>query len=211
MIDDAGGILTLHASRNKIHDNIITNGSPYCTAIRVERGRTNEIFNNAISAVGYGIFLYGDWEYGGSVSNKVYGNSLVQIEHIGIDITNWQSKYNIISRNYISGPEVGISLSEGDPCFILFNTITNCSQYGIWRGATDFTFIMKNNFMNNSCNAFFYNPGILNLWRRNYWDDWNGSGYYTIHGKSDSWDPDYPVTAKEYDRHPAPEPYDIRG
>ncbi len=212
LINDAGGILTLHASRNKIHDNIITNGPPYNTAIRVVSGGKNEIFNNAISAVGYGIVLFGDWNIGGSVSNKVYGNSLIQIDHEAIHVINWQSKYNIISRNFISGSDVGIKLSEGDPCFILFNEITNCSQYGIYRGGTDITFIMKNNFINNSCSAYFYSHGILNLWRRNYWDDWNGVVFYTITGVVDDWGPDYHHhSAKEYDWHPSREPYDIPG
>ncbi len=212
LIGDAGGILlTIHASRNKIHDNIIENGTPFSTAIRVVLGRKNEIFNNAISAVGYGVVLYGDWKLGGSVSNKVYGNSLVQIECEAIHVINWQSKYNIISRNFISGSEVGIKLSEGDPCFILSNEITNCSKYGICRGATDFTVIMKNNFMNNTCNAYFYDRGIMNIWYRNYWDDWNRIGIYLIHGETSGvWEGD-PVPIEQFDWFPAWRPYDILG
>jgi hypothetical protein len=67
--------------------------------------------------------------------------------------------------------------------------------------------------MNNSFNAYFYDRGIMNKWSRNYWDDWNGSGFYTVHGETTSlmdWEGD-PVPIEQYDKHPVQERYDIGG
>lgn len=211
LTDIADGIEINHASGNKIHDNIITNGTLYCTAVWIKYGNKNEIFNNTISSIPWGINIDGELLHHpskGSGGNKVYKNSITHIQHTGISISGYNSKFNIIHENYISGTEVGISISWGDFFFVYFNEITNCS-YGIGRVNTGFTVIMKNNFMNNSCNAAFYNKEFLDIWYRNYWDDWNGTGPYKINGEADGWDPDYPVSAIQYDRHPARKPYDI--
>jgi hypothetical protein len=70
---------------------------------------------------------------------------------------------------------------------------------------------MKNNFINNSCNAYFYDRGFMNKWIRNYWDDWKGFGLYTIQGiTTNIYDPEGdPVSIIQYDTHPARKPYDI--
>jgi len=208
---NADDILINHTSRNKIHDNVISNGPLYCTAVRVAYGDQNEIFNNTISSVSMGIEI-DDMQYApftGSVSNKVHGNSMTHIEWMGISVNGARSQDNRVYQNHVSDAMNGIDLSECRFCFVYGNEITNCSHYGIYRSSTQCTFIMRNNLKNNSCNAYFYNTGVLNIWRGNYWDDWGGSGFYTIHGKADGLDPDVPVNAKQFDRHPAREPYVI--
>jgi parallel beta-helix repeat protein len=208
----AGGILTTHASRNTIHENIITNGTFYCQVIRVIQGWNNDIFNNSISGVGFGVVIYD------SAFNKIHGNSLRKIKYDGMSITKSLPWYNTmcnkIYKNYFSGAENGILLLDWC-CFnhIFLNEITNCSKYGLERRDTFFVFIRENNFMNNSCNAYFFSNGIMNQWSRNYWGDWNGSGYYTIKGEALNlmdWEGE-PIPVEQYDKHPAQEPNDITG
>jgi parallel beta-helix repeat protein len=207
---DAGGILITHASRNIIYENIIINGSFYCQAIRVTQGWNNDIFDNSIAGVGFGVVIYD------SAFNKIHGNNLRKIKYDGISITKtnpWKNTMcNKIYKNYISGAETGILLLYWC-CFnnIFSNEITNCSTYGIERRDTFFVFIWENNFINNSCNAYFFSNGIMNQWSRNYWDDWNESGYYTIKGEAINimdWEGD-PIPIEQYDKHPAQEPYNI--
>jgi parallel beta-helix repeat protein len=210
LTNNAGGILTSHASRNKIHGNIIKNDTHYCVAITVEYGVNNEIFNNSISRVGCGVGMLH------SAFNKVHGNRFTHIRYDGVLIGKtlpWcLVLYNRIYENYFSGAENGIHLVYW--CcfnFVYRNEITNCSQNGILRVFTLCTFIMDNNFMNNSRNAYFYESFIMNKWSRNYWDDWNGSGYYAIDGEdSNLMDPENgPIPVHQYDRHPVIRPYDI--
>jgi len=212
LTDNAGGILTSHASRNKIHGNIIKNGTYYCEAIRIEYGVKNEIFNNSISGVGFGVEIFN------SAFDNIHGNRFRQIRYDGVYIAKtlpWLlTVYNRIYENYISGAENGIQL-RFYCCFnfIYRNEITNCSQNGIVRFVTLITFIMENNFLNNSRNAYFYEKWIINTWNRNYWDDWNGTGPYTIKGEMMNiadWEGD-PLPTEQYDKHPAKEPYDIPG
>ena len=207
---NAGGIFINHASRNMVQENIITNGTFYCQAIKVIDGGNNEIFNNSISEVGFGVKIYD------SAFNKIHENNFTRIRFNGIDIGrsfSWYSNMcNKIYKNYFSGAENGIRLM-GWCCFnhIFLNEITNCSKYGLSRQDTFFVFITENNFINNSCNAYFFNKFIMNQWIRNYWDDSNGSGYYTIKGEALNlmdWEGD-PIQVEQYDKHPAQEPYDI--
>jgi parallel beta-helix repeat protein len=216
---NAGGIFVNHSLRNKIYENTITNGTHHCQAITQMYGGNNEIFNNRISGVELGIAIYN------SPFNEIHGNSFSHMGSLGVIIVNspdpdysdpwYLPGCNKIYKNYISGAENGIALSGiGLPwCYFNFiyrNEIINC-QYGIYRTTTSFIFISENNFVNNTWNAYFYERGILNQWSRNYWDDWNGSGYYTIHGETDPmFDPEGdPVPIEQYDKHPARSPYDI--
>jgi len=206
LTDNAGGILTINELRNKIYDNVIRNGKSGCIAIYVECGGWNEIFNNTMSNIDCGITIY-DNPYTGSVCNKVYGNNIVQIKYSGIYLKG--SKYIKLYKNYISNAETGIEIGSSRFCFVYFNEIKNCSVYGIDRYMTEFTFIMKNNLINNSCNAYFFGRWIVNKWSRNYWDDWHGLIHYTINGEDYSLDPDYHVSVKQFDWFPARKPYNI--
>jgi parallel beta-helix repeat protein len=207
-INNVGCILLSYASRNIIHDNIMTNGTQYCHAIRMEYGRYNEVYNNSISKVLRGIDIID------SAFTKIHGNRFTQIQFYGTFIGHTWSRYfticNQIFKNYFSDSENGIEIAGCSLNFVYLNEITSC-QYGIYRSLTFFTFVMENNFINNSYNAYFYDRGIMNKWSRNYWDDWNGSRFYTIHGETMNiadWEGD-PIPIEQYDRHPAQEPYDI--
>jgi parallel beta-helix repeat protein len=83
--------------------------------------------------------------------------------------------------------------------------------------------ILQNNFINNTQNVllqrvtYFYEaPFYLNYkqhWEGNYWDDWDQKGAYTLRG---TWTlgilffniPLLKLHYREYDLHPAQEPYD---
>ena len=216
LTNNAGGIFIKNSSRNKIYENSINNGTYFCQAILLLYGGNNEIFNNCITGVGNGVVIED------SSFNKIHENSFSQIRFEGgVCIKNSKPDYfalcNKIYKNYVSRAINGIALYSCKFNFIYLNEITNCSKYGVYRLTTSFTFIMENNFINNSCNAYFYanffDMGITNQWRRNYWDDWSGSRYYTIHGATDPlMDPEGdPVPVQQYDKHPVKEPYDIPG
>jgi nitrous oxidase accessory protein NosD len=207
-IHNVGCILLSYASRNMIHDNIFTNGTGYCHAIRMAYGRYNEIYQNNISNVLWGV------DSMGSAFTKIHGNRFSQIQSCEVSIEGtWSRNFtlcNQIFKNYFSGSEKGIQIAGCSLNFIYLNEITHCN-YGLYRSLTYVTFIMENNLINNSYNAYFYDRGIMNKWSRNYWDDWNGSGFYTIHGETTNlmdWEGD-PVPIEQYDKHPVQEPYDL--
>jgi hypothetical protein len=71
------------------------------------------------------------------------------------------SSSNVITQNVITGStEIGLSLLEG-------NTENSVSD---------------NTFLVNTKNAVFLNS-VHTSWNHNYWDDWNGRGFYIINGK----------------------------
>ncbi len=208
-INNAGCILLSGASRNSIHDNRMTDGKESSQAIGIYNGRGNEVFNNYISGVDWGI------DIGDSACNKIHGNRLTQIRYFGAGVTHsWSpnsTRGNQIYENIFSGGNYGILLEYCHFNFFYHNEITNC-QYGIYRISTSFIFFMRNNFINNTCNAYFYDRGILNTWSRNYWDDWDRFGIYKIQGETSDifGDPEGgPVPIEQYDWHPARRPYDV--
>ncbi len=200
------GIVMNRASRNKIHENIITIAKQDGPGIRLVNGKNNEIFNNTISEVGIGIIIH----Y--SPSNKIYRNSLAQIRWSAIDLREHGTWFTKIYKNVITGAKYGINLLFSFFNFIEMNEINSCREYGFCMHHTKFTFVMKNNFINNSCNAYFFGKRITNRWIRNYWDDWDGLRFYQIDGEDynimDPMSGDY-KSVKQYDRNPTSEPYPI--
>jgi parallel beta-helix repeat protein len=209
-INNEGCILLSGASRNSIHDNRMIDGKETSFAIGIYNGRDNEVFNNYVSEVSWGIDL------GNSAFNKIHGNRFTQIKNYGA-IVSYSFSPNItvgnqIYENCFSGGKYGILVEYCSLNFFYCNEIANC-QYGIYRITASFTFIMRNNFINNTCNAYFYDRGIMNTWSRNYWDDWDRFGIYKIQGETISFgDPEGdPWPIEQYDWRPAWRPYDISG
>ncbi|PNX49842.1 MAG: hypothetical protein BV458_14165, partial [Thermoplasmata archaeon M9B2D] len=103
------------------------------------------------------------------------------------------------------------------------NNIVN-TDVGVLSETCQLNMFKRNNFINNSVHAYFEYVFPFNIfpnfWRRNYWDDWDGSTPKSIEGKliipHISMDPDNPIpdTVKpwtNFDWRPAQEPYDIPG
>jgi parallel beta-helix repeat protein len=207
-INNEGCILLSDASRNSIHDNRMNDGKKSSYAIRIYKGQDNEVFDNYISGVDWGI------EVIGSLFNKIHGNRFTQIRDIGAYVVQSlppdNKGYNQIYENCFSGGNYGLLIRYCSFIFIYRNEITNC-QYGVYRISASFIFFKRNNFINNTCNAYFYDRGIMNKWYRNYWDDWDRFGIYKIQGETvGGWEGD-PVPIEQYDWFPTWKPYDILG
>ncbi|MGY5876004.1 MAG: NosD domain-containing protein, partial [Candidatus Thorarchaeota archaeon] len=99
----------------------------------------------------------------------------------------------LFSGNIIEGGEFGVYLDYTSGNWIINNTIQDTSQYGIraFSGADVNTFYGNSILDCGITNA--YDEGESNVWdngldQGNYWDDYNGSGEYTIPGPANSTD-----------------------
>jgi len=87
---------------------------------------------------------------------------------------------------------------------IIDNNIISNDRYGIYFDCSRKNQVWNNNFIDNTCNAYFSHYGpTWNQWEGNYWDTWIGFGPKTIHGHGMI----FPLF--NFDWHPAQKPYDI--
>jgi len=169
---DAGIDIDIDCNKNIITGNTISNNSLgihcYC-----DNGIYNTISDNTISNNGIGICGTGTIK-SNTISNngcgiqghgKIKGNN---ISNNGCGIYGGETiKNNIISNN-------GCGIHGGGT--IKGNIILN-NEYGINLSSSYFNYyhkpntIKKNNFIDNTRDAFFFGFSFLNFWRRNYWDE----------------------------------------
>jgi len=149
-------------------------------AVYLWRSSQNTISNiRVISCYEYCIYLYNH-----SSNNKIINNSLANSAKNGVSLIGSCDK-NLIEKNSIEEKEIGLVI--------------------VW---SFFNLIKKNNFINNSIQAYFNNSSY-NLFFKNYWDDWSsfkprpleGLRYWPFLKKTTPW--------KIFDWHPAKEPYNI--
>jgi parallel beta-helix repeat protein len=138
--------------------------------------------------------------------NNIYENSIngIFIERADVKIFNNSIYKNGVGRYY----DGGILLQD---CFnnitVNSNVIKENNQYGLLLIRSSMNSITKNNFINNTFNAYFMQHSLLNHWRENYWTDYFGLRLKIIKGTLGlSWFP-----WMNFDLHPAQEPYDIPG
>ena len=123
----------------------------------------------------------GIWVYGWL--NFISGNVFMDNDESGVDITG-DNNLNIVINNHFENNEYGVIMKYGP--------LSN--------------FFIRNNFINNTQNAYFFDA-FFNNWIRNYWDD-NINGPYRIEGKIIV-GPFYNqkiITAYEYDWFPRKQP-----
>jgi len=107
---------------------------------------------------------------------------------------------NTIRDVWLVGFYMTDSVNHGN--VIIYNEFFNVGQYAIWmrNGANNNT-VHHNNFANNDMSPQCSDDGVDNTWddgaEGNYWDDWNGTGNYSISG-----------TAGVADEHPLGSPVD---
>ena len=102
-----------------------------------------------------------------------------------MNILKIDSSYNTITGNNIVDNKHGIVLYLYSNSNTIFgNTISNNNHggYGIWAKVhSNGNLIYHNNFIDNTQNAY---DESTNQWDNglegNYWDDWNGTGTYSI-------------------------------
>ena len=173
--------------------------------IIVADGNAN-IYGNIITGNSWGLFIEDTHE------NFISYNIITSNDRIGI-LLRAGCENNIISNNIISYNRDGI-IQEGLHQFwhpnkhftnthIVNNEITNNNR-GVIVG-TNGNVVSDNNFIDNAEHAYFY-QSLQNEWDANYWDDSQGSPYIIkgnigfIFGF---------IPWRDYDYHPAQEPYDI--
>jgi len=221
------GIYCGYSTGNEFSDNIIENGE--YEGIYLYHSPSNSIINNAISGFADCIELH--------ASSSIIINKNIISNRLKISDT---SNLNQVSQNYIQG---GVEISRGASSNKIFyndisnggilleyssnsnkifkNNITN-SEFGVYIIGCRSNTIKTNNFINNDVQAYFEDDVIMSIlpdfWRRNYWDDLNGTAPKRIDGKiiihRFSNDPEYqpPPIIKPwtiFDWFPAKKPYDI--
>jgi parallel beta-helix repeat protein len=220
-----------------ICDTSIKNTSSGIFGIRLNHGKL--IGNIIENCRGSGILLY--IPSNSTITNNCITSSFYRGIHIDglwgpyriLNHRNPVPENNIISYNIVRSNRWGIELNSGTVnTTISDNNITGNHEIGIQIFQASKTEITRNNFFENSKNAYFdavcvirYPRFMQNTWDNNYWGEpkdapvrINGTFYFIPFPRlplSISF-PNYEFNFKElpwvaFDWHPAQEPYDIGG
>jgi parallel beta-helix repeat protein len=138
--------------------------------------------------------------------NKIFENT-----NCGIFVSQSNAKIfnNNIYNNGVGGLfDGGIVLQDCiNRVTINNNNIETNNQYGLYLLRSSVNSVTKNNFINNTVNAYFQHFSLLNHWIGNYWTDWIGIGPKLINGKLK----EVSILWFNFDWRPAQKPYDILG
>lgn len=115
------------------------------------------------------VLLAGGIYISGGASNRILKCEIYSNDFDGIILD--ETKGNIVeSCNIAHHDDFGIQISSS-----IGNKIIHCNLSESWIGmfvcGSFFNSIFSNNFCNNKYHATFSNAG-LNIWLRNYWDNW---------------------------------------
>ena len=165
--------ISLYAARNSSIINNTCNYNDLYGIMLISSGDSTIANNTCENNDQYGIYLYASGD--STIANNTCYNN-------GID---------------------GIELSNSDGCFIIFNLLQENGVYGVaMTYGSDNNTIHHNTFVDNNDDPYggsqAGDSGISNTWydtdtfEGNYWDDWSGTGNYSIDGTAGSFDP-YPL------------------
>jgi parallel beta-helix repeat protein len=160
------GIKTLSLNSNiTIEDTIIQNNAIGIYLNYAYEQSWNIVRNNSIHHNAKGIYAH--W----ANSNEITGNIIMMNNKNGIEMQRCERATitgNIISDN----GGCGIYLRGASHKNVINgkNTIRN-NSVGLRLSESNRNVISKNNFINNSNQAFFYSA-YLTTWKSNYWSDW---------------------------------------
>ena len=168
-----GCAVEVRGSGNQIVGNIVEDS---CYGVNVF-GRTNDISGNIFKHNRFAITLHGTF-------NTVMLNRF----HDNVNAITIYSSYNGIVRNMIRKGHLAISIFCGDYNYIcnneilyqiegiliersignrIFGNVVGGCERGIYITVGWKNLIMRNDFLGNNANAFFYRG--FNIWLRNYW------------------------------------------
>jgi parallel beta-helix repeat protein len=207
------GIFAIRLNYGNIYGNSIENS--YNNGIHLFISSNNQITNNAITkCVSRGIEIDGVW---GPYRMQNYRNPVPE--------------NNIVSQNTILSNRWGIELNSGPVnTKISDNNISGNHEIGIQLFQASKTQITRNNFIDNSENAYFdavcvlrYPQFMQNSWNNNFWGEPKNlpvrikGDFYLMPFPRIPIDivfPNFSLTQYElhwiaFDWHPAKEPYDI--
>ncbi|MCG3220423.1 MAG: right-handed parallel beta-helix repeat-containing protein [Candidatus Heimdallarchaeota archaeon] len=189
----------MHASNNPlIYNNSFYGGNPLgyiaASGTYLSSVYSATMYNNTFDDFNRGIFTL-------DCSNCLFINNtcLNTKEYGAIYLSSSYDSYVINNTITTSLAYDGIRLYQSDRNEIAYNTITYCDDYGInMQPGSDDNIIYHNNLFDNniggssqgfdtssSYNNKWYNEGLS---EGNYWDDYIGSGAYTISGDSGIYD-----------------------
>jgi parallel beta-helix repeat protein len=220
------GIQLWGGSNNMISNNIVSSST--FKGINIKGAGSNlSVLGNTVTENDQGIKVSGN-----GYKNIIISENIVSDNDQGITISSCSN--SVVSFNNVTNNNKGIIVASCTNIVVSSNNVTN-NEYGVKISighSSGNVNIEKNNFMENNLNAFatFLSEGFLSIffviknsftnhWRKNYWDDWSGSGPKRIEAEfvieySNPFDPWSPPSRKTYswvkfDFFPAKEPYDI--
>jgi nitrous oxidase accessory protein len=183
--------------------NLLGNG------ITITRSKNVQIFyNNIYKNTFDGISI------GASSSCQIHHNNIYENSFNGIIIEKADVKIfnNTIYKN--GGGEIydgGILLQDClNNITVTNNSIKDNNQYGLLLIRSSMNLIAKNNFINNTINAYFLHRAFLNHWSENYWNRPRILPY-TIFGIVWGQLNKLKIPLVNFDWNPAQEPYNILG
>jgi parallel beta-helix repeat protein len=118
---------------------------------------------------------------GNTIYNCSFDNIYLYFSH------NNSFLYNTIYES----PYRGLALFSSNNNTIFWNNIYNNTNYGLqFNGTADSNFVKWNNFVRNNfidgSQAFDDTTDKYNVITNNYWDDWSGTGNYSIAGAANN-------------------------
>ncbi|OLS18804.1 MAG: hypothetical protein HeimC3_48680 [Candidatus Heimdallarchaeota archaeon LC_3] len=156
-IVDTGNGISLYTSENIIVTNNVLNNNP--VGIRLELNTDfNIITTNIVTSSDVGIWIGNSSNNNTILNNRIYQNSF------GISLTN--------DDGLVQGTKNSNNL-------ILNNTIENNFIAGVEiNGISDNNYFSNNSFIGNGRQVIDF--GKFNLFKHNYWDDWDEIGSYEV-------------------------------
>ncbi len=180
-------IYTYQSWNNTISNNWITGyGIPYFSrGIHISDSGDTRIINNTVENHDVGIQLWGE-KY-----NSIFSNTISNSNYSAITV--YYSSYNTFINNCIGYNGLdGMQFEYTDNNTIEKNLIFYNDRYGVYFGdETDNNTIKNNDFISRytSGNNFpTFDNGTNNLFRSNYYIDWDGYGDYRTQGFTGSKD-----------------------
>ena len=197
--DNQYGIYYYYSLYNNIYSKNIIQDNQY--GIYFYQSSYNNIYDGNIVAKNNkcGIYLYG------SSNNDIHESN---IENNGYGIKLNDSSINDVYWNNIRYNGYGIYLQHSSNNNVYLNNIDENYQIGIYIYFSSNSKVVYNNFIANYVSAYFKKSLFsFNSWKKNYWDDWNGTGFKKINGEIEGF-----ISLENwfnFDFRPVKQPYEI--
>ena len=180
------GIYVFDSYYITLSENICNNNTK--DGIYAQNSNDTLLINNECGYNTNGITLYN------SSIAFIINNTCNNNENYGIYLTSEDSPVLVFRV-------LGIRLSTSDLSIISYNRLIENEGYGIYLELANNNLIFNNTFIDNNLggSSQAYDKGIGNTWYNsatsegNYWNDWSGTGSYSIDGAANSLDL-YPLT-----------------
>ena len=147
---------------NEIY-NLLGNGITITKSKNVHISHNN-IYKNSVEGISIGATSYCQIDHNNIFENSYNG---IIIEKGDVEIFNNYIYKNGVGEYY----DGGILLQD---CFNNITTTNNIikenNQYGLLLIRSSMNLIAKNDFINNTINAYFLQRALFNHWSENYWD-----------------------------------------